>query len=77
MAAVVIPIAKSIDFCEKLLPDATRSKHTVVGIFNAVRQPEGEAFPSTLDRLSVFAQLSGEVGDVPTDSTLFVQQPTR
>ncbi len=65
MASVVMPVAKSIYFCDDILPDAARNKLLIVGMFNAVRVPEGAAFPYKLEKMSIFAQLIGGIGDVP------------
>lgn len=62
--ASVIPVAKAVYLCDDVLPDPTRSKLTIVGSFNAVRLPADVAFPYALDKLCVFAQLVGGVGEV-------------
>lgn len=65
MAAIVLPVAKAIYFCDDMVSDPARNKLMIVGMFNAIRVPEGSAFPYTLGKLCIFAQLAGGIGEVP------------
>jgi len=59
--ASVVPIAKALYLCDDVLSDPARVKPHLVGVLNAVRVP---AFPHTLAKLCIFAQLVGGFGDV-------------
>lgn len=64
MAAMVLPVAKSIYICDDLIPDPAKNKLLIVGACNAIRLPLDAAFPYTLGKLCIFAQLVGGIGPV-------------
>jgi hypothetical protein len=59
--ASVVPIANALYLCDEILSDPTRGKPHLIGVLNAVRV---QAFPHTLARLGIFAQLVSGYGAV-------------
>ena len=64
MALPLVPVTKAIYCCDNVLPDRSSGKIHVLGVFNAIRPPDGAGYPCRLGRLCVFAQLIGGIGEV-------------
>jgi len=58
------PLAKCLFICDDVVSDPVSGKPSILNSWEIVRVPPGAAFPYTLGKIVIVAQLRGGLGDI-------------